>query len=574
MKINWDLEKIINNQKFENYFEEVKKEILLIDEKLKVIEKEIGKSEFKDLIEWEENLAKKINRLAYYPGLQQEENQKNQEVLKRKSMVDNLLLEYSNKMRKFWFWLKGLDNGEIKGLSEEKARILFEEVADLKNVWWYLREQAKHSLKANEEKIIDFKDMCGIGPLNDLRGMIEAEMEYKVGKKIIKSQAEVIKLIHSKKARTRKEAYLGLFKAHQKEIDKLFLIYQAIVKNWKYEARERKYKNEIEMRNKGNWIENKTVDQLLDVCDKNREVFQKFFKLKAKLLKTKKLNRFDLYAPTYQENKKYTLEEGIEIILTAFGKFDSRFEKVAREIIEDNQIDYYPKKNKRNGAFCATVVPELKPFILMNWTGSLRDILTLAHELGHGIHSVLANKHYPMVQEAGLPLAETASTLTELIVFNEVIEKSENKKGLWVEKIGDIYATVGRQAFFVMFEKQAFELIDQGGGEKEISNLYLKELKKQFGKEVMIDSNFKYEWSYVSHFFNSPFYCYAYSFGELLALSLWNRQDKKMIFEILEAGGSDSIEKILKRAGITTDLDFFKNGFKEIEKMIEKASRL
>jgi oligoendopeptidase F len=263
--------------------------------------------------------------------------------------------------------------------------------------------------------------------------------------------------------------------------------------------------------------------------------------------------------------------------LDSFRQFSEKFAEYGEKVITDQHIDSHPKVNKRSGAFCATVGPKITPYVLLNHTNTLRDVSTLAHEMGHAIHSQYANHHMPGSQHANLPLSETASTLGEMILFEKLlaIEKDpEIKKQMLWEKIADSYATILRQNYFVMFEIEAHKLAAAGTTAKELCDLYLKNLREQFGKSVTVEPIFKYEWLYISHIFESPFYCYAYNFGELLSLSLYARYKKEgksfvsKIEKILAAGGSKDPSVVLKDVGIDVESEeFWRGGFRIVENL-------
>ena len=210
-----------------------------------------------------------------------------------------------------------------------------------------------------------------------------------------------------------------------------------MVKDWAYEVKLRGYKNAMAVRNLVNDVPDEAVDELLESCSKNRGVFQEYFKWKARKLGKEKLERSDLYAPIAKKERKYTISETKELVLGSLAKFSDKFYKFGKELIEGEQIDWMPKLNKRSGAFCATISPKIKPYIMLNFTGTQRDVSTLAHEAGHGIHSMYASGHYPSAQSANLPLAETASTLAEMILFEEMLAREKrrgNKKRCWRTK--------------------------------------------------------------------------------------------------------------------------------------------
>jgi oligoendopeptidase F len=301
-------------------------------------------------------------------------------------------------------------------------------------------------------------------------------------------------------------------------------------------------------------------------------------------LNKSKLERHDIYAPIDKKDFKIEREEAIKLVIESLNKFCPKFGQYAREIIDAQHIDWLPKKDKRGGAFCATIIPTIKPYVLLNFTGKIRDVSTLAHELGHGIHSLYAQNHYSSSQHANLPLAETASTLAEMILFEEILDKERDpiiKKSLLSDKMADAYATILRQNYFVMFEKEAHNIIPDGIKVEDLSKMYLKNLKEQFGNSVKIDPLFAYEWSYISHIFDSPFYCYAYNFGELLALGLYKKYKENpkvwlpRIEKILEAGGSRNPSELLLENGINIRSEsFWKNSFDIIREWQYELDRI
>jgi len=350
-------------------------------------------------------------------------------------------------------------------------------------------------------------------------------------------------------------------------------VYSAVVKDWAYEAKLRKYNSAIEVVNIDNDIPNEAIEELLAITRKHKDIFQKFFKWKAKELGKKKLERFDIYAPLDKVNKKIEKEEALKLVLASFDKFAPKFGQYAREIIDAQHIDWMPKKDKIGGAFCATVSPKIKPYILLNFIGNLRDISTIAHELGHGIHAMFSQNHYSSTQNSILPLAETASTLSEMIMFEEVLMREKDikiKKSLLAEKMSDAYATIMRQSYFAMFEIEAHRIIPDGIRVEDLSEMYLKNLKEQFGNSVRVDPLFANEWSYVSYILDRPFYSYSYNFGQLLALGLYKKYKESpkkwlpRIENILSAGGSKNPQELLLKNGIDIRSKSFWNDSFEI----------
>jgi len=575
MNLKWNLNDILKIEEFDGLFDDIGKDSEILEDWVKKLKPEIGKSEFEKFLNFDEAMSIKMARLGYLPGLMESINQKDSQAKFLRDKTEKLQLKISETAVKISIWLKGLREPV---LDQKNAKRLFAVIKDLEYGFTYARDMVKHNLSEEIENLIINKDLNGIGTVSELREMMETEIEYtlKVGKKVkkINTQSDLLALFYSPKAEIRKAAYKELLLKQKKNLHKFFAAYSAIVKDWGYEAKLRKYKSPIEVRNIGNDIPNEAVDELLEVCQKNRDIFHQFFKWKAKEIGKNKLDRFDIYAPLDKKDKKIEKEEALNLVLNSFDKFAPKFGQYAREIIEAEHIDWLPKKDKRGGAFCATVAPAIKPYILLNFTGKTRDVSTLAHELGHGIHSMYAQNHYSSTQQAPLPLAETASTLAELVLFDEILKQEKDnkiKKSLLADKMGDSYATILRQNYFIIFEKEAHRVIPDGIKMEEMSQMYLKNLREQFGSSVKVDNIFQYEWSYVSHIFDSPFYCYAYNFGELLALGLYKKykEDKKLwlprIENILTAGGSQNPQKLLSENGIEIrDTNFWNDSFEII----------
>jgi len=242
------------------------------------------------------------------------------------------------------------------------------------------------------------------------------------------------------------------------------------------------------------------------------------------------------------------------------------------------------RKGKRGGAFCATVRPDVTPYVLLNYTGKVRDVATLAHELGHALHSMLAEKHSMLTQHPSLPLAETASVFAEILLTERLLAKEEDvlvRRELLAAAVDDMYATVMRQAFFVRFEQAAHQAILENAAPEQLNALYLENLREQFGDSVEIAPEFEHEWISIPHIYNTPFYCYAYSFGQLLVLALYRRYQqegdafKPGYLKLLTYGGSAHPEHILREAGVDmTDPAFWQGGFDVISSMIDELETM
>ena len=253
--------------------------------------------------------------------------------------------------------------------------------------------------------------------------------------------------------------------------------------------------------------------------------------------------------------------------------------------MEEKHIDSEIRNNKQGGAFCSTITPKIDPFVLLNFDGTIRDISTMAHEFGHAIHSVLSSDKPISVQHAPLPLAETASVFGEMLLNDKVSNKVSDKerKILLAEQIDDFYATIMRQTYFTIFEIAAHEMISKNNATTidELTHLYLSNLKEQFGDSIKVSEDFKYEWLYIPHIYHSPFYCYAYAFGNLLVMSLYQQyknEGKDFIpkyIRILSAGGTKKPEKLLIDEGIDiSNENFWQKGFDLVNQKITELTTL
>lgn len=580
LKLKWNLDNILPLKKFDNKLEELYKKLERFQEFFKLMSPDMKESDFKLFLEFKEEIGEEYSHLAYLPELMEATDSKSQEANLLKEKIKTFGIKYEEAAIKISHWIKGKEVEGKEALDDKNAERLFKAVPDLTYALTHSRESAKYTLSEDIEKIISNKDINGIDVLVDLRTLIETEFTYRfqpegTQERIIQTEAELRSYAYSKDPKERKACYKSLLNKQEENLQKFFMIYQAVVKSWNYEAKLRGYKSAISIRNHANHVPDEAIETLLKVCTKNRKIFQDYFRFKAKELNMKKLTRYDIYAPLKSSSMEIPFSKALLLVLETLNEFSSNFKAKAQEIVDNNHIDSHPSNTKRGGAFCATISPKISPYIMLNHSNKTRDVSTLAHELGHGIHSLYANKHYPSTQHANLPLAETASTFAEMLLFDKLLQEAkdkETKKEMLSDRLADSYATILRQNYFVKFEIEAHKKIQEGITAKELSELWLKTLKEQFEDSIDIDQSFKYEWCYIPHIVETPFYCYSYSFGLLLSLSLY-AQYKKMghsfvpkIEKILSYGGSENPQKVLKEIGIDMNSEkFWQSSFEIIK---------
>jgi oligoendopeptidase F len=581
----WDLTELAKNPKspaFQKQILELEKQAKKFEKIKSKLEPKITSKKFMGILKEIEEISEKMSKIGGYASLSYSSDTQSDEATSLMTKMSKLGSEISNKILFFDLWWK-------TQVDDKNAKRLMKNTGELNEYLSHKRLFAKYSLSEPEERIINTLDVTGISALVKLYDKITNAYEYKMkvgNKNKILTREELTNYVRSTNSKIRETAYKTILTKYTQNKGVTGEIYQNIVLNWRDEGIEiRGYKSPISMRNIGNDVDDKTIDSLLSVCRKNSSVFQKFFIQKAKMLKMKKLRRYDLYAPAAAniKEKNYSYNASVKLVFESLGKFSETLEGFARKVFDENHVDSSIRQGKRDGAFCSTLTPKITPYVLVNFTGKSRDVFTLAHELGHAVHSQAAQDRSILVQDAPLPLAETASTFSELLLYDNLSSKisDDEKKIILSEKIDDLYATILRQSFFTIFEIDAHKQIGNGTTVEEISKTYLQNLKEQFGNSVNISEDFAIEWSCIPHFYHTPFYCYAYSFGNLLALSLFQRYKKEgkdfvpAYIDILAAGGSKKPEDLLSEYGFNIrSPKFWQEGFDYVNEQVKALSSL
>lgn len=581
----WDLSELTKDPKspaFQKQIRDLESAARKFERIKATLDPKMPSKKFMSIMHSLEEISEKMSRIGGYASLAYSANTQSDEATSLMTRMSKLGSEISNRVLFFDLWWK-------TQVDDKNAKRLIKDAGELSEYLNHKRLVARYSLSEPEERIINTLDVTGISALVKLYDKITNAYEYKmkVGNKTKRmTREEVTNFVRSTNPRIRETAYKTILTKYFQNKGVTGEIYQNIVLNWKNEGIEiRGHKSPISMRNIGNDVDDKTIESLLAVCRKNSPVFQKFFLQKAKMLKMKKLRRYDLYAPAAAniKEKNYQYDKSVKLVFESLGKFSPKLREFAKKVFDQNHIDSAIRAGKRDGAFCSTLTPKITPYVLVNFTGKARDVFTLAHELGHAVHSQAAQDRSILVQDAPLPLAETASTFSELLLYDNISDKiSDNEKKIMLsEKIDDLYATIMRQSFFTIFEIDAHEQIGNGTTIDEISDTYLQNLKEQFGNSVSISDDFAIEWNCIPHFYHSPFYCYAYSFGNLLALSLFQRYKKEgsdfvpSYIDILAAGGSQKPERLLAEYGFDiSSSKFWQEGFDYISSQVKTLAAL
>ncbi|RMF02781.1 MAG: oligoendopeptidase F [Chloroflexi bacterium] len=538
---------------------------------------DIAGNDFYALLKTIEEFTELAHRLGSYGQLWFSEDTQNQDALAFMGKMEQLLTEAYNRILFFNLWWKGLDN--------QNADRLLDFAGDMR----YSLEQERlfkdHTLSEAEEQVINLKDVNGINAITTLYDMITNKFVFDLeadGEKKQLTRGELMAYVRNPSPEIRAAAYQELYRVYQQEDSVLAQIYIHRVRDWASEkVNLRHIESPIAVRNLSNDVPNSVIDTLLDVCAEQAPVFHRYFKLKAKWLGLPVLRRYDLYAPlNTTSGAKIPYEQAVSTVLDSLNAFSPEIGQHAKRVFDAGHIDSEVRPNKRSGAFCASILPDVPPWVLVNYTGEPREVATLAHELGHAIHALMAANHSVLTFHSALPLAETASVFSEMLLTDRLLAEEQNpelRRDLLVEAIDDSYATVLRQAYFVLFEREAHRQIINGATMNDLNTLYMANLQQQFGNAVDVSDDFQREWIVIPHIYHTPFYCYAYSFGQLLALSLYQQYKtegdsfKPRLLKILAYGGSASPNHILTEAGINmADPDFWRGGFNFISGMIDQ----
>lgn len=582
----WTLEAIFSRSDratVDQAVEALEKITVAIEDARSTLSPEMSGDSFLELLKKIERFYELASKLGSYGQLWFSEDTQNQEALAMMGRVEQLLAEAQNRILFFSLWWKNLD--------DEAADRLLPYAGDMQ----YSLEQERlfkdYTLTEAEEKIINIKDINGVDALTTLYDIITNKFVFELevdGQKRKLTRGELQTYVRDPNAGLREAAYKELYKVYGQESAVLVQIYMNRVRDWANEnVKIRGIASPLSVRNLKNDIPDPVVNTLLDVCAEQAPVFHRYFKLKAGWLESpsEKLRRYDLYAPLSREaSKRIAYGDAVEIVLDSLNDFSPTIAGHARRVFDERHIDAEVRPGKRGGAFCAGILPGLTPWVLINYTGEPREVATLAHELGHAIHALMAANHSVMTFHSALPLAETASVFSEMLLTDRLLAEESDpllRRNLLVEAIDDAYATVLRQAYFVMFEREAHRAIVEGSTANELHQLYAANLAQQFGDSVEVSEDFNLEWIVIPHIYHTPFYCYAYSFGQLLSLSLYQQYKeqgdafKPVLLKILAYGGSASPTHILSEAGIDmADPDFWRGGFNFIDGMIDELEQV
>ncbi len=441
-----------------------------------------------------------------------------------------------------------------------------------------IRKYAEHQLSQVEEKLLLEWSPVGRGSWTTLFEKVMGHMKFGEKKR---TEEEVLADLYSPDRAVRLQAAEDLTAGLQDQLYILTHIFNTLLADKMISDRLRRYPGWIRSMNLGNELEDRTVEVLVNTVTARYDIPQRYYRVKQKMLDVAELYDYDRYAPVpHLPGKQITWAEGRTMVLDAFAKFSPRLAEIAGYFFTEKWIHAPVLEGKRGGAFAHPCIPDVHPYVMVNYTGMLRDVSTVAHELGHGVHQYLAARQGYYNSNTTLVLSETASVFAELLVFNtqlELLHKEEERKAFICQKLESIFATVFRQISMNRFEDKVHNGRREKGELKteEVTAMWLETQGEMFGDSVVLSENYGIWWSYIPHFLHTPGYVYSYAFGELLVLALYGLYKKEgepfvaKYLELLAAGGSRTPYDLLQPFGVNPDdPGFWNNGLKIIDEML------
>lgn len=458
---------------------------------------------------------------------------------------------------KYKYWIRRLRKFKDYELSEPVEEILFEKSLTSGDAWVRLYEESS------------------------------SRLEFMInGKKY--NDAELSKLLLDKDADLRHKAGKEMNRVYLANSHLFTFIYNMVMKDKAIEDDKRGFKTPVSARNMSEDVSDESVEVLAQTVKKHyRDISHRFYKLKAKWLGVDKISYWDRNAPLpFSADINYTWEDAVKTVLDAYKEFSPKLYNIAKDFFENNWIDVPPRDGKRSGAFCSSPVNTMHPYLMLNFAGKQNDVLTLAHELGHGCHHQLRIKNGALNEHSRMTSEEVASVFGEMIVFQSMLRNLKDDKAklcLIASKVGDMINTAIRQIAFHFFELRAHNERKNGElSEERFSQIWVEEMQDSLGDCVMVDEDSAHIWSMVGHFFFLPFYVYAYSYADCFVNSLYKVSQSGKVddfadkyLDMLSKTALEDYDKILKPFGLNPNgAEFWEYGLSLISSYIDQLEEL
>ncbi len=523
-----------------------------------------------------QDIAENIGKIGTFAYLSYAGDLSNQETLAFFQNISEEITKFESELVFFGLEINNIENDKISKMLSESANLsIFKPFID------EIRLFKPYQLEEKLEKIIIDKAVSGRSSWVRLFDETINNLKFQYGKKILNSQ-EIFDLTSNHNESTRKRASKAIGKTFSENSKTFSFITNILAKDKAIDDEWRGFNHPISSRNLSNAVEDKVVETLINTVKNNySDISHRYYKIKAKMLGKEKLNYWDRNAPLSNVkgnfkgnvgNKKISFKDAKTLVLDAYQKFSPQMAELGKQFFEKNWIDAEVRNGKDSGAFSHPCVPSVHPYILLNYQGKIRDIMTLAHELGHGVHQILAGKQGFLMSQTPLTLAETASVFGEQLTFQEILinqKNSQQKKLIIANKVEDMINTVIRQIAFLDFETKVHNARKNGEIPLEtICKFWLEVQQESLGDGFNFDEEYKFFWCYIPHFIHSPFYVYAYAFGDCLVNSLYGVYQSKKVanfsdkyIKMLESGGTKHHKELLSPFGLdASKADFWQSG--------------
>ncbi len=580
--IRWDLSDLYNSPEDPKLKNDKKKLLKLADHfsgKYKGKVAKLNHEQFFNALNEYEQIIETAHKIGSYSQLIWTTDTENPELGKLLQEASELGSEISQKLVFFDVeWLKIDDEHAEKIISSES-------LSGYKHYLQVSRLYKEHTLSEEAEKVMSAKSVTGRSAWNryfdETLGAARFEFD---GENL--TEQEVLSKLHSGDRNVRKKAHASLTATFKTLRRTLTFIFNTILADKATNDKLRGYENWITSRNLSNQIDDRSVEALVDAVTGRYPLVQRYYKLKKDLLGYDELYDYDRYAPLRESETSIEWGSAKKMVLDAYEGFHPEMREIATKFFDHNWIDAAIRPGKRGGAYSASTVSSVHPYVFMNYDGKIRDVQTLAHELGHGVHQYLSREQGELQSGTPLTTAETASVFGEMLVFQKLMETLEDpreKLSLLIGKIDDTIATVFRQISMNRFE-DAIHTRRRNEGElkgEDFSDEWYRTQSDLYGDSVTVTDEYRLWWCYIPHFLHTPGYVYAYAFGELLVLSLYQKykegtgQFEEKYIDLLKAGGSDWPHNLLKKLGVDVqNANFWDSGLEIFETMIEDAEDL
>ena len=528
-----------------------------------------------------------FGRAGWYAGLREELDHGSKANQDLQVKVQNRSIEYGNQLIFVDLEWQAVPAAQAAALAAEP------ELAPYRHYLEQLTATAKHSLSEPEERIVNsyrplttkWRDTFSktISAINHRFGRGPAARAMTLDEMLAKR--------HSTDPKIRRATLRMVFHEVGKRAPIAADVYDAIITSRLISDRLRGFTSPMQQANMSNDLADGVVDNLIGAVVANYPLGQRWFRIKAGLLGQKQLSLYDQYAPLGKSGS-CTFDQAKQLVLTATGDFSPAAASILAGFFT-SRIDAAPREGKQGGAFCSSGPSDMDPFVLMNFTGTDNDAMTLAHELGHGLHMTLANRaQTALTADTGMAMAEIASTFNEMLAFDYLMGRpglgDEERLGLLAARVEDSIATIFRQVMMAKYEQRAYAEVAAGNqlGPEILNEFWLDENRKQYGDSVKVPDGYKTTWAYISHFINSRFYTYSYAFAHIASLTLYGKYREAKAegrgaefadryLQMLAAGGSKSPADLLGAMGIDlNDSNWADAGFAEFSRIVDMAGEL